>query len=252
MKSIKILSGNNLKIIATIAMVFDHVGLLFFPDVLFFRIIGRLAFPIFAFFIAEGCKYTRDRVRYLATIAGMAIVYQIVFYLFVGSLYMSIFVTFTFSIILIYLLDGCKRAFLEKSGELSRKIGSITAFLIALVLVYLLTKIEYKDFEIDYGFWGCVTPLFASLFYAPKNAPALWTDKVDKPYFGMLAMLIPLIGLSIFYYETFPMQFFCIFALLFLSLYSGKRGKWKMKYFFYIFYPAHLVLLYGIFYLLYL
>ena len=47
------LSGNALKIIAAISMVIDHTGMLIFPGEDIFRIIGRLAFPIFAFFIAE-------------------------------------------------------------------------------------------------------------------------------------------------------------------------------------------------------
>ncbi len=261
MKSIKILSGNYLKIIAAIAMVFDHIAVnamlfgyteLFFPgDLTILRIIGRLAFPIFAYFIAEGCKYTRNRVRYLATLAGAAVVFQAVYILFLQSWYMSIFVTFTFSIILIYLLDECKKAFVQKGAKLWRKIGSVAAFILALALVYLITKIEYEDFMIDYEFWGCVTPVFASLFHAPKDAPEKWKT-LDKPYLGALCMIIPLLGLSHFYYATFHLQWVGLFAVPLLLLYSGKRGKRKMKYFFYIFYPVHLVLLYAIFYLRYL
>lgn len=247
MKSIKILSGNNLKVIAAIAMVFDHAGLLFFPDVLFFRIIGRLAFPIFAFFIAEGCKYTRNRVRYLAMIAGMAVLFQAVYFIVLQSWYMSVFVTFTFAIILIYLLDDCKKCFLSNETPLWKKISSVASFSIALLLIYAVCQIEYKDFMIDYGFWGCLTPLFASLFHAPKENPKIF-EKLDTPPFNALAMLIPLIALSVFYYQDFPVQIYGLLTVPLLFLYSGKRGKWNMKYFFYIFYPAHLVLLYGIAY----
>ncbi len=250
MKSIRILSGNHLKMIAAIAMVVDHIGLLFFPYDIAWRIVGRLAFPIFAFFIAEGCKYTRNRARYLLTIAAMATLFQIVYY-FVeeGSLYMSIFVTFALSICLIYLLDEFKKAVADKEKKLWVKIGWGGAFFAAVLLVWAINQISYQDFYIDYGFWGCMTPLFASLFHASKNAPEIW-KKLDKPYWGVLATAIPLLGLSIISAETnFPQQYFAYFALLLLLLYSGKRGKWKMKYFFYIFYPAHLVILYGIYYL---
>ena len=54
-----ILSSSALKLLACGFMLIDHVGVRLFPDVLILRIIGRLAFPIFAFFIAEGCRYTR-------------------------------------------------------------------------------------------------------------------------------------------------------------------------------------------------
>jgi hypothetical protein len=57
------LTGNQLKLIAAGAMLADHVGLMFFPEAELLRIIGRLAFPIFAFMIAEGCKYTRNKLR---------------------------------------------------------------------------------------------------------------------------------------------------------------------------------------------
>ena len=54
------LSGNALKILAAIFMTLDHMGLMLFPHIPLLRILGRLALPIFAFMIAEGCKYTRD------------------------------------------------------------------------------------------------------------------------------------------------------------------------------------------------
>ena len=55
------LSGNSLKIIAAIAMTVDHIGVVIFPNFAILRIIGRIAFPIFAFMIAEGCRYTKKQ-----------------------------------------------------------------------------------------------------------------------------------------------------------------------------------------------
>ena len=57
------LNNNQLKIIAMISMVLDHVGLVFFSDFEIFRILGRLAFPIYAYMIAEGCTHTKNRKR---------------------------------------------------------------------------------------------------------------------------------------------------------------------------------------------
>ena len=62
------LTGNALKIIAAISMFIDHMGLIFFPGVELFRILGRIALPIFAFMIAEGCKYTKNRLRYFLSV----------------------------------------------------------------------------------------------------------------------------------------------------------------------------------------
>ena len=54
------LSSNILKIVACISMLLDHIGFIFFPQYIIFRILGRVAFPIFAFMIAEGCYYTKN------------------------------------------------------------------------------------------------------------------------------------------------------------------------------------------------
>ncbi|MBO7736222.1 MAG: hypothetical protein J6S22_00120, partial [Clostridia bacterium] len=71
MNKLRFLSGNSIKILAAIAMVVDHVGLLFFPFNPIFRMIGRLAFPLFAYMIAEGCKYTKNKWKYLLLMAGL-------------------------------------------------------------------------------------------------------------------------------------------------------------------------------------
>ncbi len=62
------LSANQLKVIAALTMLIDHVGMILFPSIRLFRIIGRISFPIFSFMIYEGCKYTRNKKRYLLQI----------------------------------------------------------------------------------------------------------------------------------------------------------------------------------------
>ena len=59
-----VLNGNHLKLIAAFTMLLDHVGILLFPQIRLLRILGRLAYPIFAFMIAEGCRYTKNKLRY--------------------------------------------------------------------------------------------------------------------------------------------------------------------------------------------
>ena len=58
-----ILNGNHLKLIAAFSMLLDHAGILLFPQIRMLRIIGRLAYPIFAFMIAEGCRYTKNKAK---------------------------------------------------------------------------------------------------------------------------------------------------------------------------------------------
>lgn len=74
------LTGNQLKLLALIAMTCDHVGLQLLPQFIILRIIGRLAAPLFAYMIAEGCRYTHDRGRYLGRLLGMAALCQIAYF----------------------------------------------------------------------------------------------------------------------------------------------------------------------------
>ena len=76
MGKIKILSSNQLKILACITMLIDHIGYFIFPQITILRLIGRLTFPIFAFLISEGAKYTKNKVRYLLTVGALGIVWQ--------------------------------------------------------------------------------------------------------------------------------------------------------------------------------
>ena len=100
------LSNNVLKIIAMVSMFIDHFGLQIFPHIKIFKIIGRLALPLFAYMIAEGCFYTKNRTRYLLLISALGLLCQMVFYLAMGSLYQGILITFSLSILTIYCIDA--------------------------------------------------------------------------------------------------------------------------------------------------
>ena len=122
------LSNNALKIIAAVLMVCDHVGLLLFPKIEILRIIGRLAFPIFAYLIAEGAKHTKNRLRYLLTMAGFATAIQVGYYIFNQSLEMSVLVTFTLSLISIFTLDILKKAIFDPQSSHKQVILSACLF----------------------------------------------------------------------------------------------------------------------------
>lgn len=215
------LSGNALKLLAALFMTIDHVGVLLLPHVIVLRILGRLALPIFAFMIAEGCRYTRNRLRYFGSVFALGVLCQIVYYLAERSLYFSILITFSLSIATIYALQDWKE---QKTPR------SALVFFGAVAGVYALNRV----FAIDYGFWGCMLPVFAAAFQ--KTA---W----DRPWvnLGMLGL-----GLLVLAADLGQIQYYALPALPLLACYNGRRGRWKLKYFFYLFYPLHLVLLQGI------
>ena len=216
-------SGNQLKILALIAMTFDHAGLQLFPEYDIFRYIGRLAFPIFAYMIAEGAKYTKNRLRYFGQMFGLGLICQLVYFFAMGSLYQCILITFSFSIILIYALDHAIKKKNADAWILFAMIFIATVFLIEF-LPHLMTGTDYR---VDYGIWGVLTPVV--VFAAP--------GKMTK----LTAMIIPLAFLAV---VGVHYQWMALFALLPLALYNGTRGKWKMKNLFYIYYPLHLVVIY--------
>lgn len=184
------LTKNQLKILAMVCMTIDHIGAAFFPQAVWLRVIGRLAFPLFSYCIAEGCRYTRNKARYFGSVFACGAVCVIAFLPF-GSFYGNALITLSLSILLLYGMEAWK-----SSGKL--RFLALTAALAAVF--YLLCRTVY----IDYGF-----------------------------AVGLLA-LAGVMG---------DLQRFCVLAIFPILLLGNERGKWKMKHFFYIYYPAHLALI---------
>lgn len=240
MFKIQFFSGNMLKILAAVAMFIDHAGYLFFPGNADFRIVGRLAFPIFAFMIAEGTKYTRNKTKYFSMIFGLAFICQVVYYLFDKSLYMCVLVTFSLSILALFALENFKRISFEKKYNAFFKLAAFGLFAACVGITAILNS----ALEIDYGFWGCMLPVFAGLLHMPENCNIEWLKKLDNRFTSVILLAIGLIPLAM---DVGNVQNYAFLAILPLLLYSGKRGKLNMKYFFYIFYPLHLVVLEAIY-----
>ena len=231
------MTGNQLKILALVAMTVDHIGVVIFPQVTVLRIIGRLAYPIFAYMIAEGCFYTHDKKRYLGGIVALGAACQLVYFFALGSLEQSILSTFALSIVTVYavqLADSRRdvRGTLALAGALA---------LDAFVCWGLPSLLRPSDFSIDYGFWGVLLPVLSYL-------PHVLVPAAKRSFRHVLAVALMGGGL-VLVALTVPVggtQWWGLATVPLLLLYNGKRGTWKMKHLFYIYYPAHLVIIYGI------
>lgn len=234
-----------LKLIAAVTMFIDHAGLLLFPDLEFMRILGRLAFPIYAFCIAEGFRYTKNRKLYFLRVFILGLICQIVYTVVDQQLYLGILIVFSISILLMACLDSFKKAMRGQPSPVGRKFAEwfrletlsntgdrvITgALLAASVLTSLLLCMTV---DVDYGFFGILLPVFTSFFEDRPRRLVMFTAT-------LLALSIDLTAGGFIY------QFWCLLAVPLLAVYNGKPGKYRMKYFFYIFYPAHLVFLYAL------
>lgn len=217
------LNGNKLKLIALISMTIDHVGKILFPSFVIFNIVGRLSFPIFAYMIAEGWKYTSNKKRYMITIWGMGILYQIIYYIFYSSLYMGIFITYGLSLLFIYAIEY----FINK-----KKLYFIVSPIIIVSIVFIGCVeylLPYRDFAVDYGLVGVAIPV---VVYFSRS-------KSER-----LCLLFLLLCSLVFIYDI--IQIFTLLSVLLLFFYNGKRGSRNLKYFFYIYYPLHLLIIWFI------
>ena len=220
-------------------MVVDHIGVIFFPDVLIWRQIGRLSMPIFAYLIAESCYYTHSPLIYLCRLLACLAVCQVGNYVGTGSYDICIIGTFFLGASLLFCLQNAKSAFF--SQKLEKGVLWSVLFALGIAITYYVNQKVY----IDYGFWGCMLSVFAGACYMPQNAPA----QLKKWHNKWVSLLCFAVGLSllILFDDYAEVQVYCLLALPLLSLYSGKRGKWKLRYFFYLFYPIHLAVLEGIY-----
>ena len=219
MKKVQILDGTMLKIIAMVSMVSDHVGDLFFPGVMWLRMIGRLAMPIFSFCIAEGYAHTRDKNRYLLRMGIFALISEVPFDLAfegkVGFGHQNIMLTFFLSILALKIFDLIR-------GEEPRNIGKTVLGTLAVLVMAGLALLLRADYTIF-----AVIAVF--LFYVLRNRHPLVRSGAGV---GFLAL-------------TRTMGYYCTtgFSLIPLLLYNGKRGR-GLKWLFYAFYPGHLLVLF--------
>ena len=218
------LTGNQLKLIAMLTMTIDHIGAILLPQYRFLRIIGRLSMPIYAFMIAEGCHYTHDRKAYFLRLAGLALLCQVVYTLVDRSLYQCILVTFSMSVGLICAVENARK---------KKTPGSIFAAAVLLAAVYFVCEklsLFIPGFHVDYGIWGVLLPVI--VYFGGRDIVA----------FGLGVLLLCL--------SLGHTQWWAMLTVPLIALYNGQRGKHRLGWVFYLYYPAHLVILYAISYLI--
>ena len=213
-------SGSTLKIIAIVSMVIDHCayflmdnGTLLYDAM---RCVGRIAFPVFAFLIAEGFAYTHNMKRYFTQLLGFAIVSEVPWYLLNGA-------DGTHNVMFALALGVIALAILEKLKENSILCG------IAILSIACFVTWSGTDYE-----WRGI--LMIVVFNLLRNQ----NTNLPIPY-GRIMQILCAFPLMIHYGSIGA-----LLACAVLFLYDGTRGFIKgnaAKYGFYAFYPVHLLLI---------
>jgi hypothetical protein len=206
-------------------MLIDHIGLVFFPEdsVIYAvcRLIGRVSFPIFAFLIAEGAYYTKNRARYAARLGAFALVSEFFYDLSIHNTAIDFNSQNIYFTLLLGLLSIIGYEYFVKKN------------LNAVGFVFpLFCSFVAEDIRSGYGFFGV---LLIFIFYITRK------NKI----FGFVFQFLGVGALSFDLNGNFNLlQFFGISALVFICFYNKQKGASINKYIFYLFYPAHLLILY--------
>lgn len=235
MKSFR-LSQECLKIIACVTMLIDHFAVVLlwklFPNANFTvelyhicRIIGRLAFPIYCFLLAEGAFYTRNRKEYgLRLLVGLVlseIPFDVLFYGTVTFAHQSVMVT-----LLLGYLYAIAMNYIDSLG-----------YRIFLMLPFAMTA---ELLHADYGGWGVA---MIGLFVITREVPnCIWIQTL-----GLCAIAWMMGGAAVTVGAlVLPIQVFSAAAMIPIAMYDGRKRTnniWVRRVF-YLFYPAHLMALY--------
>ena len=249
-REVKPVSALMLRIIACVAMLIDHIG--FQYNIMAFRAVGRIAFPIFAYLIGNGFRHTSNRGRYALRLAAFALISQVPFSLFAYRILWhsngNVFFTLLLALVSIWAAE-----------ELGKRRELRWAALIPAGMICVAYHIGIMSS--DYGARGILLALVFYYFDGKTilNRLAMAVGMLLSTYYAYIlrlgrACLLCLRGAgfqlpSLSKWDGY--QIFALLALIFIFCYNGKKGqyptgKWQAKAMqlgFYLFYPVHQLVL---------
>ena len=228
----------SLHLLAMGLMLCDHLWATVVPGNDWLNCIGRIAFPIFAFMVAEGAFRTRSLKKYTLRLLIFAVVSEIPFNLMAGGnwfypVHQNVLWTFLLGLLLIRWNERAKA-----SGKRWKQILTAAASVIA---GYLVGTLSFAD----YGGAGVLTVLVFYFFRGEKwllrlaQLVCLWY--INMEMLGGIGQELTVFGRTVF----FARQGFALLALIPIWLYRGRQGPHgkALQYLYYGFYPAHLLVL---------
>lgn len=225
------LSGNQLKVIAMIAMTADHVTSVVFPHyptdwwIILLHIFGRLAAPIFWFLLVEGYHHTRDVKQY----AGRLLIFAVLGHFAYNFAFGIPFVPFQTSVfnqtsVLWSLFGGLIALVVLDSARL--KNWQKTVMIVGITILTFCSD------------WSCIAVL--AIMQIHENCGNFKKQMAGMMVWVSAYALVYAVFINLIYGI---LQLFTALTIPLLNLYDGTPGHWRgMKWFFYVYYPLHLVI----------
>jgi len=192
------------EIIAMLTMFIDHLGAAYFPDQIWFRIIGRIAMPLYTYGIVQGYLHTRSFKRYLLRLIIIALSSQ--------YFYMQLFNTHRLN--MVFTLIVCL-ILLKYYDQTKSKIKYLALPLAACVLEII---------EFDYGIYAFILTL---IYYVGNNL--VWRHTI--------------LNLVYVFYNLAPLQLFSFLPSILIAKFNNRPLKGAARNFYRVFYPLHLAFL---------
>lgn len=212
------ISGSTLKLIAIAAMLIDHIGLVLCDNMTLMRIVGRIAFPIFAFMLVEGFHYTHNHRKYALRLAMFALLSEIPFNMMVTSsifdikmLNQNVIFTMLIAFLTMWALDWAK--------------GFFHYYLWYVLCALAITGAGMAAAELGRTDYGAIGVLTIVVMYFLHN------NRTGQILLGCLVL-----G------SDSSLEIYCLLAAIPLFFYNGKKGL-ALKYVFYVFYPLHMLII---------
>lgn|GEM_PF-42001 len=246
-----IFDGFTLKMIAVVTMLIDHSAAVFlngawkeegFGDPVWaiyniMRLIGRFAFPIFCFLLVEGFFHTRSRLKYALRLAIFAVISEIPFDLALADKSLdlpdrilawnkqNVFITLLIGFLVIWSIEWWLRPWIEQK-KAPKTFGEISKFFFPMLGFVILGGLAAVFTNCDYGLGGIIVIVFIYFSHGEQHPGMnMIRSSIILAFLSSRTELIVLAG--------YPLTEF----------YSEQRGR-SWKWFFYVFYPAHLLLLF--------
>lgn len=223
LKKFQIFNGAQLKYLAFVSMLIDHANNALLTPMLngegfllhlsnLFSVLGRIAFPLFVFFIVEGFFKTRSRKRYLTTLLIFGVISEVPFDMFTSKTFFdpywnNMMFTLALCLIAIWLIDSLKE-----------KLPNQVAWYVVSIILVILFGILAMGLSLDYDYHAILVAYLFYIFY-------------DKPLLGA--------GLG---YLSIIKELYSFLGFAMTLTYNGKRGK-QYKWLNYAFYPVHILIL---------